>query len=84
MRDQLRDFIVDKILEGSAPDDLDDETDLIERGLIDSRSMLELIAFIESQGLVLDIDDMLSENFESVSAVAELVRRKRSGAGGDT
>ena len=52
---------------------------LLQTGLIDSLGMMDLIAFLESTfGVTLDDDDLVPTNFETVTAIASLVRDKQS------
>ena len=54
-----------------------DDDSLLAAGIIDSMLMVDLIAFLEQEyALQIDEDDMTPENFDSVHAIAEYVRRK--------
>ena len=61
-------------------DEFGDEDSLLELGVIDSLSMVNLIAHLENAyGIVVDEDDMTPENFDSVEAIASFVKQKRDG-----
>ena len=54
-----------------------DEDSLLELGVIDSLSMVNLITHLENAyGIVVDEDDMTPENFDSVEAIASYVKHK--------
>jgi acyl carrier protein len=54
-----------------------DSDSLLKPGLIDSFGVLELMTFLEQHfGVTLSDDEMLSERFESINSLAELVSEK--------
>jgi acyl carrier protein len=47
---------------------------LVDSGVIDSLTVAKLIAFIEAEyGVVLDLEDVVAENFETLERIADLV-----------
>jgi acyl carrier protein len=49
----------------------------LEKGLLDSLGILDLVGFIEKEfAITLSDDELLPENFESLSAVSAFVNRK--------
>ncbi|HEV8347121.1 MAG TPA: hypothetical protein VGQ16_11130 [Vicinamibacterales bacterium] len=76
---ELRAFIRNNFLYGSESPGLafGDEDSLVERGIIDSTGILELIAFLEMRyAIVIDDDELVPDNLDSVSRVARFVERK--------
>ncbi|NMC73253.1 MAG: acyl carrier protein [Geobacteraceae bacterium] len=58
--------------------DVDDETALIDSGLIDSMGVMELVEYLErSFGIEMDMDDLTVERFGTISAIAQLITEKR-------
>ena len=78
IQSELTEFIVTSYLFGDvARTPLDDE-DLIEAGIIDSTSVLELIEFLESHfGIEVTDAETVPENLGSVSALTRFVASKR-------
>ncbi len=77
-RSQLREFIVQNFY---VPDPamLSDEASLLEQGIIDSTSVLELIAFLEKQFHVTVADsELVPENLDSIANLERYVSRKLS------
>ncbi len=70
--DIIREHIGKEFLKGkSVPDD---ETNLIEDEIIDSLGIFMLVAFIEEEFKIsVDPEDIVIENFETVSALSRLV-----------
>lgn len=53
------------------------EGNLIEEGVVDSLGIMTLIAYIEKElGARIKPEDVVVENFESVAAIARLVRQR--------
>jgi acyl carrier protein len=72
---QVRQFIVDN-MKSSGPEVTPDYR-LIDRGVLDSMAMFEVIAFIEETfGVQIEDNDLIAENFETTTAIASLVSRK--------
>jgi acyl carrier protein len=63
------------------PQALDDEDSFLEKGIIDSTGIMEVIFFLEdSFGITVDDDDMIPENLDSVNRIAAFIGRKRIAA----
>jgi acyl carrier protein len=57
--------------------EIQDEESLLEQGVIDSATMMDLITFLESHfNIRIDDDELTPENFDSVTAIAAFVRGK--------
>jgi acyl carrier protein len=77
----IREFLVNEVLYDRDLKDLKPEDPLIERGLLDSLSILKTVTFCEERfGITVPDQDVLPDHFESVRAIAALVDRRRAGA----
>jgi acyl carrier protein len=75
--EQLRAWIVENLFDASAPDDLDDDTDLIGSGVMDSLAIMRVINHLEAgHGITIDPGDIVPEHFASIRALSDLVGRK--------
>ncbi|MGA3121923.1 MAG: acyl carrier protein [Polyangiaceae bacterium] len=84
MKADVLQFIVSSWLSGDERG-FDEQTDLQQAGILDSFSMLSLVAFLEDTFRIrLDPADVNAETFRTVDSVARLVvqRLGTSGAGG--
>jgi len=73
----LREFVTKNfyIPPGTA---LDDTTSFLERGIIDSTGVLELVTFLEGHfGISVADDELVPANFDSLGALAAFIDRKR-------
>jgi clorobiocin biosynthesis protein CloN5 len=69
----LKTYIQDKILEGDAGD-LDEATPLLELGILDSFSIVEVLSFIESEfGVEVNLAAVTPEKFSDLNGIADLV-----------
>jgi acyl carrier protein len=67
MRQELRKFVIDNFLFGKNGDSFTDDESFLEKGIIDSTGVLELVAFLQSNyGLVIQDQDLIPENLDSI------------------
>ena len=80
MREQIRKFITDNFLFG-ADSGLSDDDSLLEKGIIDSTGVLELVGFIE-EGFHVAVkdDELLPEHLDSVNRLLSFITRKTAEA----
>lgn len=72
----LQDFIVQQF-PAAAGQRVDNQTSLIHNGIIDSLGVLEIVTFVEQRfHVVMSDDEMVSEHFESVQSLANLINAK--------
>ena len=78
IQEKIRNYIVENFLFGS--DDLRDEDSFLEHGVVDSTGVLELVLFAEETfGITVDEEEVLPENFDSITSLARYVTRKSDG-----
>jgi acyl carrier protein len=78
LRDRIQKFILENYLFTSDASALGFEDSLLDRGIVDSTGMLEIIMFIEEQlGVTVKDEEMVPENLDSVSRIAAFVESKR-------
>ena len=77
----IHEFLVNEVLYDRNVKELKPEDKLIERGLLDSLSILRTVTFCEERfGITVPDDEVLPDHFESIRAIASLVDRRRAGA----
>jgi acyl carrier protein len=76
IRPKIREFITSNFYVPD-PTSLDDNMSLLDRGIIDSTGILEVIEFLRGAfGIAVEERELLPENFVSIGAVAAYVSRK--------
>ena len=76
IKQKIRQFIETKSPVASK-DKLLDTDSLLDNNIIDSMGFLDLVTFVESEfDVVVEDDELLTENFESIESVTEFVNAK--------
>ncbi len=76
VRSRVRGFVTTNFYVPN-PEDVTDEESLLERGIVDSTGLLELIGFVEKTfGIKVGDDEIVPENLDGIARVASYVARK--------
>ncbi len=77
IKEQVRAFVTSNFYVAD-PAALEDEASLLDRGIIDSTGVLEVIFFIEETfGIKVEDSEMLPDNLDSIERIASFVARKK-------
>jgi acyl carrier protein len=77
---RIKEFILQNLY-FSDHNSLDDNASFLETNVVDSMGVMELVTFIESEfGVRTEPQEIVVDNFDSVSKLASFVRRKRAAA----
>jgi acyl carrier protein len=75
---RVRAFLVETFLLGD-DDGFGDHESLLDNGIVDSTGVMEVVAFLEeSFNIVIDDDELVADNLDSVARLASFVTRKLS------
>ncbi len=78
--EEIRQFVIDSFLFGKDGADLSNDDSFLEKGIIDSTGILELIGFLEERfGIAVSDEDLLPENLDSLNRVTAFVGSKLAG-----
>ena len=73
---EIRSFVITNFLYGQ-PLDLQPGDSLLEKGIIDSTGVLELVAFLETQyAITIEDDEVIPNNLDSLQSLTGFVTRK--------
>ena len=76
---RVRRYILENLLFSDDDGELPNDASLLDRGIIDSTGVLEVVMFLEEAfGLRVKASEMLPENFDSVDNIVRFVERQRS------
>lgn len=79
IRATVRDFILTECLPGEAPENLTDDMELRQSGILDSMKTLKLVSTIENAtGLTLEAHEIDDQNFASVDAIVDFVDARQA------
>jgi acyl carrier protein len=77
LNEELRQFVTDNFLFGRNSAGLADHDSFLDKGIIDSTGVLELVAFLEQRyGIHMQDHDLLPENLDSIDNLARFVGSK--------
>lgn len=75
---QLRKFIFENLIFADEGFSLTDDESLLAQGAIDSTGIMELVEFVSAHfNLNVPVKDINQENFDSISRLANYIRRRR-------
>jgi len=76
-RKELRAFILETYLFGDESEPFDNAESFMDKGIIDSTGVLELVSFLEEKyGIKVDDEEMIPANLDSIDNLAVFVQRK--------
>ena len=81
-KEKIRSYIAENILFSDNGYPYPDDASFLEEGIVDSMGIMELVMFVEENfGITVDDDDLVPDNFDSVSRLAAYVTQKSSPEG---
>jgi acyl carrier protein len=79
LKESLLQFIREQLASGADAASITETEPLIDRNIIDSMALMQLVAFIEEHTTVrIPDDEVLPENFNTVEAIDAMVQRLRA------
>jgi acyl carrier protein len=76
----IRQYLAENFLFSDNGYELEDEASFLEEGVVDSTGVLELVMFVEETfGIIVQDEEIVPQNFDSVSQLAAYIRRKLAG-----
>jgi len=77
LNNELRQFVINNFMYGNSGEGIADSDSFLERGIIDSTGVMELIAFLEERyGIKLQDQDLIPDNLDSIDGLARLVESR--------
>ncbi|MFY9271331.1 MAG: acyl carrier protein [Candidatus Manganitrophaceae bacterium] len=85
IKERLCAFITDTFLFGDTSKTLGDEESFLEKGIIDSTGVVHLVSFVEEVfGITVNDEEILPENFDTISRLTRFVQKKSGVVTGTT
>lgn len=83
LEQEIRQFIVENFLFGEEDGQLSNDASFLERGIIDSTGVLELVAFLEEKYRIkINDDELVPANLDSINGLVQFIGRKGRAAQG--
>ena len=74
---KIREFILENFMIGEGEEELNGDNSFLEKGIIDSTGILELVMFVEeTYGIEVADEEVIPENFDSVRKLGSYIKRK--------
>lgn len=78
IKQQIRSYIVENFFFGDDRVKFNDNDSFLEKGILDSTSILELILFLEeTYGIKVEDDELIPENLDSIDNIIKFLQRKK-------
>lgn len=75
-KSEIRNFIMENFLYGQ-DNGLGDDVSFLQKGLMDSTGILELVSFIEEKyGISIDDEELIPDNFDSLNKLSAFITSK--------
>jgi len=75
----VRHFIVERFLYGDQSAPLADEDSLLDKGIIDSTGVLELVAYLQTEfGIEIPDEEIIPDNLDSIAKITRYIQHKQS------
>jgi acyl carrier protein len=79
IEEKLREYILESFLFSDDQSLLSNKDSFLEKGILDSTGVLEIISFLEDEyDIVVDDEDMTPENLDSIESIVAYINKKRS------
>jgi len=77
IKTKVREFLVGNFFLNTRSISVEDDTSLMEKGIVDSTGILEVVNYLQSDfGIEISDDEILPENLDTLNNVAEFIQRK--------
>jgi acyl carrier protein len=74
---ELRRFVIDNFPFGQAGDALSNDDSFLDRGIIDSTGVLELVTFLEERyDIKVEDEELVPDNLDSINRLVRFLERK--------
>jgi acyl carrier protein len=81
MRQELRQFVSENFLFGAGNTHFADDDSFLEKGIIDSTGVLELVSFLESRyRITVQDQDLVPENLDSINNLVQFIQSQKASA----
>jgi acyl carrier protein len=77
---EVRSYICDTMLIGLPDQSIEPDESLVQRGVVDSTGVLELVEFLQDRfGIIVKDDEITTSNLDTLNAITAYVQRKLPG-----
>jgi acyl carrier protein len=78
-KDVIRKYVQENFVVGLDDQELGEDDSFLEKGIIDSTGILELVGFLEeTYGFVVEDEEVLPDNFDTINNLEAYIMRKKT------
>ncbi len=79
IKTEIKTFIIDNFMMGMNHDELGDKDSLLDKGIVDSTGVLELVGFLEETfEIQIDDEELIPDNLDSVDKITAYINKKQN------
>jgi len=79
IKKKIKTFIINNFLLGVGSNNLNDDGSFLEKGIVDSTGILEVVSFIEeSFDIKVEDEELLPDNLDSINHLVNFVQKKQN------
>jgi acyl carrier protein len=79
---QIREYLIQNVLFSDNAFEFDNNDSFLEKGIIDSVAVMELVFFVEEQfNIAITDHEIIPDNFDSVNNLAHFIRSRQNNKG---
>ena len=79
IKEKVKTFVINNFLLGDGLNTLDDNDSFLEKGIIDSTGILELVSFIEETfNIKVEDEELIPDNLDSLNKISTYIARKNA------
>lgn len=80
IKEKVKDFIINNFLLGADDNNLSDSDSFLEKGIVDSTGILELVSFVqEAFDIKIDDAELVPDNLDSLNNLETFITKKKQG-----
>jgi len=80
IKQEIREFIIEHYLAGHAKEPLKDSDSFLDKGIVDSIGVIELISFIQDRyGIKVSVPEIQPENIDTLNNLEKFINSKKAG-----
>jgi len=74
---KIREFILENYMIGESEDALDNDDSFLDKGIVDSTGILEMVMFVEeTYDMEVEDDEVIPDNFDSINKLCAYISKK--------
>ena len=79
IKEKIKQFVINNFLLGASSAVLNDDDSFLEKGIVDSTGILELVSFVEETfNIKVEDEELIPDNLDSINHLVNFVQKKQN------